>query len=343
MTNPSTPPTTNPGPPPQTSSTQVIEFPSSATLLGGLALGSDGNVYFSTTTEIGVFSPKTGRYTLTASRVPDTWPVIPTLQPRGAVASADGVVSAIAMNDTSSPAPQQAMTADTFCCTPALVRLTIANGSFTENYGPPNDVFEDVTMTPDGTPWVTANQPTPAGLLGFIYTTKAGCSTALLPDAINSITLGADGFIWLASDPQLNNTTESQIFRVDPSNGNVVHTYRLGTGSLVTGLTAGPDGALWFTDQGLNEIGRLGSDGTISYFSIPTAASGLAAITTGCDGALWFTEQQANKIGRITTAGKVSEYAVPTPNAGVGDIAGCLGGAIFFTEKHAIGEVVVKP
>src|SRR5712671_3088073 len=82
------------------------------------------------------------------------------------------------------------------------------------------------------------------------------------------------------------------------------------------GITAGPDGALWFIELLANKIGRITTAGVITEFTIPTANSGASIITTGPDGALWFTERSANKIGRITTAGVVTnEFPIPTANS----------------------------
>jgi streptogramin lyase len=64
-------------------------------------------------------------------------------------------------------------------------------------------------------------------------------------------------------------------------------------------ITAGPDGALWFTEN-TGKIGRITTDGAITEFHVPTPNSFLVVITTGPDGALWFTEVLGNKIGRIT-------------------------------------------
>jgi virginiamycin B lyase len=67
------------------------------------------------------------------------------------------------------------------------------------------------------------------------------------------------------------------------------------------GITAGPDGNLWFADPGGNKIGRITTGGAITEFRIHTQSSFPVGITTGPDGNLWFTEENASKIGRITT------------------------------------------
>src|SRR5438094_7141287 len=56
------------------------------------------------------------------------------------------------------------------------------------------------------------------------------------------------------------------------------------------GITAGPDGALWYTDPGANKIGRISIAGVITEYTVPTATSDPRGIAPGPDGALWFVE-----------------------------------------------------
>ena len=78
------------------------------------------------------------------------------------------------------------------------------------------------------------------------------------------------------------------------------------------GITAGPDGNLWFTELGggadtTGKIGRITTSGVITQFGGSLSAP--VQITTGPDGNLWFTEESINgKIGRITTAGVITEF-----------------------------------
>ena len=57
---------------------------------------------------------------------------------------------------------------------------------------------------------------------------------------------------------------------------------------------------MWFTQWQGNAIGRIAMDGSITEYSVPTAAAGPYLITEGPDGVMWFTEFQGEKIGRIT-------------------------------------------
>jgi len=91
-------------------------------------------------------------------------------------------------------------------------------------------------------------------------------------------------------------------------------------GGLVTaanpsGITSGPDNALWFTEPTSNQIGRIDTSGTVSQFSTGiSAAAGLASITegpaSGGTPSLYFTEATAGQIGSITTQGVVTEYPI---------------------------------
>jgi len=147
--------------------------------------------------------------------------------------------------------------------------------------------------------------------------------------------------------------------------------------STPSGITAGPDGALWFTEFGSNAIGRITTSGSFSEFPtptvlsrpfgvavgpdgalwftendkigrvtmsgsftefpLPTAGSGLEGIAAGPDGALWFTEELGGKIGRITTGGSVSEFTIPTPDSAPRQIVTGPDGALWFTEGGNIG------
>jgi len=77
-------------------------------------------------------------------------------------------------------------------------------------------------------------------------------------------------------------------------------------------ITAGSDGALWFTETGyVNEIGRLAPAGVLTEYAMPNATFGQEprAITAGPDGAVWFA-QPCCWLGRITTGGVMTLYQI---------------------------------
>src|SRR5262245_44006414 len=78
--------------------------------------------------------------------------------------------------------------------------------------------------------------------------------------------------------------------------------------SAPAGITAGPAGNLWFTEQAGNKIGRITPAGIITEFVISTYF-GPAGITAGPDGNLWFVGYGG--IGRITLSGVPTKFALP--------------------------------
>src|SRR5690348_12669609 len=97
-------------------------------------------------------------------------------------------------------------------------------------------------------------------------------------------------------------------------------------------VTTGPDGAIWFTEDGNNAIGRIAPDGTITEFGGLTAGSP-HGITTGPDGDLWFTETGGSgAIGRMTPTGGLTEFTTGLLTGDPQDIVTGADGNLWFTE-----------
>lgn len=96
-----------------------------------------------------------------------------------------------------------------------------------------------------------------------------------------------------------------------------------------SGMTAGPDGNVWYTDQGTHRIGRITPDGTITTFADPGgvhSTNGPDNITAGADGNLWYTSPSTGRIGRITPAGVFTTFADPAGMASTRDPMGITAG-----------------
>ena len=80
---------------------------------------------------------------------------------------------------------------------------------------------------------------------------------------------------------------------------------------------AAPDGALWFTGQQANIIGRLDPKaGTIREYRLKTPDSGPHGLVADNEGNIWFTANYKGYIGRLNPAtGEVVEYKIPDPAA----------------------------
>lgn len=88
-----------------------------------------------------------------------------------------------------------------------------------------------------------------------------------------------------------------------------------GSSSAPFGITTGSDGALWFTEDLANKIGRVTTDGTFKEYGGLSPSAQVVIITSGPDGNLWFNEQSVSKIGKMTPSGNLTEYPTTTPNA----------------------------
>jgi serine/threonine protein kinase len=129
------------------------------------------------------------------------------------------------------------------------------------------------------------------------------------------------------------------------SSAGSISEFPLAANSQPQGITAGPDGNLWFTEFNAVKIGRISPNGTVTEFPVPTANPGW--ITAGHDGNLWFTEYISNTsgrnhIGRITTSGNITEYPVPTINSDPNHITAGHDGNLWFTEINKIGRITTS-
>ena len=109
------------------------------------------------------------------------------------------------------------------------------------------------------------------------------------------------------------------------------------------GLAVGPDGeTLWFTGKATGTIGKIGRDGKVETFDLPTVGSVPIYIRAGPDGNMWFTELVGNAVGRITPQGSVTEFPLPTPNSRPIEIIPAPDGqAMWFTEEagNKVGRI----
>jgi virginiamycin B lyase len=230
----------------------------------------------------------------------------------------------------------------------ASVDRVTPDGRFRKFPVPDSDQFlRGITDGPDGALWF-AEEGTcinakcsdfTNGKIGRI-TTTGRVTEYPVPSADShpwEITHGPDGNLWFTElgdnlhGPGKHHHIEgNRIGRITPQ-GQITEFPIPTFDSFPDGITTGPDGALWFTENTGNNIGRITTSGHITEFPIPTPNSRSIGIRTGLDGNLWFTEQIGQKIGRITPKGRITEF--PLPNAG-NPVWITLGpdGAMWFTE-----------
>ena len=194
---------------------------------------------------------------------------------------------------------------------------------------PPDDPGIDdptsITAGPDGEQalWFTNNQDdtigeiTTSGVVS-IYTGRTYTGDWYIGEP-SGITAGPDGGLWFTNQAggacgkgtigRMTTSGTLTLLASSPSS-----TCGTSAAPIVNpaGITAGPDGALWFTNNGSangngtgTTIGRITTSGTLTTPPYTgTGISGPEGITASPDGALWFTNVGANgtgnTIGRIT-------------------------------------------
>jgi virginiamycin B lyase len=192
---------------------------------------------------------------------------------------------------------------------PYAIGQMTPSGTVTFLPPPIDEVPLNIISGPDGNLWFTEDGLINGGV-GAIgqMTTSGTLSEFPLPTApgnasrAEDITVGPDGnlwFTWSEGSSTVGPPLSRSIGRITPS-GSITQ-FPLGSDPSFAsaGITAGPDGNLWFTEPGANSIGRISVAGAVERFAIPTANSLPIDITPGGDGNLWFTEADASKIGRI--------------------------------------------
>lgn len=105
-----------------------------------------------------------------------------------------------------------------------------------------------------------------------------------------------------------------------------------------------PDGALWYTGQAANRLGRLDpATGAVREFPLKTPESGPHGLAADKDGNIWFTANYKPYIGKLDPrTGAVTEYPMPDPRArDPHSLAFARDGTIFFTtqESNLVGRL----
>ena len=80
------------------------------------------------------------------------------------------------------------------------------------------------------------------------------------------------------------------------------------------GITNGPDGNLWFSEESLGGVGRITPGAVITEFTAGFPTGSPRGIVTGPDGNLWVAMAGGDgAIAKVSKAGDVVEYPVTTP------------------------------
>ncbi len=119
-----------------------------------------------------------------------------------------------------------------------------------------------------------------------------------------------------------------------------------GIPSETNAIAEGPDGAMWFAEDGTATIGRIDASGAISLYKGLLYEKKYAdvphGVAVGSDGNLWWTAFESGVIWATDRHGRiVHAYVIPTKGSQPWGIVAGPDGALWFTEYGAgkIGRV----
>jgi streptogramin lyase len=293
----------------------------------GMAVGSDGNVWFTIPfAGIGRLNPDGSVSVFTAGITSDSV--------RQITPGPDGNLWFTEFNS-----PQHIGKVTT-----AGVITEVATSGVTP--GLPNGNIEDITTGPDGNVWFSMPfiSPGTQGAIGKInpadnsvtvYT--ATYDTTTTP---RGVTGGPDGNVWFTDD------AAGVIGKIAPD-GTITVVATSGTTPGFTGvnpftLTTGSDGNLWVNLTGA--VARVTTAGVVTEF--PLANGGYEYdITSACDGALWITQNPDGEapaaIFRVTTSGVVTPYTQGLQSGSVpSGITAVPNGDVYFADSVDPGFIM---
>ncbi|OFW44371.1 MAG: hypothetical protein A3J28_13420 [Acidobacteria bacterium RIFCSPLOWO2_12_FULL_60_22] len=230
-----------------------------------------------------------------------------------------------------------------------------AKNVVTEYDLPPGASPHDVAVDAQGICWVAESRPGVIGRLDpqtLTYTripipeTKANTEKRSV-SAAHALALDEQGRLWLSD----HRTPNPRAVQYDPKTGKFTfYPYpapkRPEESADVNTIRIHPNGTVWFTDLGSDQILRL-NPATKDFTQIPVPAglrSKIKAHPYGMaidgDGWIWFAEYETDKMGRIDAkSGEVTEYDLATPRAYPRRMGTDANGNVWFGEYGGVGKL----
>ena len=288
----------------------------------GIALGADGNMWFSEATTGSETAGGNIGTVDTGGTVTEFGGLSPNAAPEDMTSGPGGMVwfteSDNAIGSMTTGAAVQELPLSSGCVEP----IGLADG-------------------PDGNLWFGVTCPggqaigrmTPTGTFtSFLVPTNNGVGDHV----VQSIAAGPDGNLWF-TEPFAN-----RVGRIT-TGGKITTFGGLTAHSEPWHITAGPNGNLWFTEPSADQIGEMTTAGAlVGEFPVSPGSSPLGIAPAG-DGTLWFTEYAGvGSIGQIAASGTVLGQW-PLPLGGNPRNVAMGGSNVWFTEStgNRIGEVLL--
>jgi virginiamycin B lyase len=309
--------TATPAPTPTPGVTSQYPIPTASSKPMGIALGSDGNLWFTETaaSKIGTLGSN-GKITEQVTPSKDAGPI--------GIASGPGPALNVWFTETSVARVGQVTTAG-----PPFVEYVLPN---------PAARPVDMALGSDGNMWCTdpgtnsvwrIAQIKPKPHVRFTQFHLTGNAQPF------AITNGPDGALWF-TEPGTN-----RIGRL-PVSGRPLREYPVTpSNAYPAGIASANDNGLWFTEQKAQQLGRMATTGTVTALYPLAGAMTPNALIQGIDGNFYFTDTALNKIGQFFFRGhRLNFYPVPTSNSGPTALTLGSDNQIYFVETlgNKIGQ-----
>lgn len=165
------------------------------------------------------------------------------------------------------------------------------------------------------------------GIVGYLIPTKSSNAVGIAE--------GSDGAIWF---------TEAAGNKIGRLAGGKMSEKGLGATKVSPrGITAGPDGNLYFTEFTPHTVDKITpSTKAVSPVATLPAGSGPTRIASGPDGNLWVTETKTHSVARVTPGGAITQVALPA-NSAPSHVAAGPDGNIWVTEPGINRVAIIDP
>jgi virginiamycin B lyase len=195
---------------------------------------------------------------------------------------------------------------------------------------------------PDGNMWINAGYPngslngkilkiTPDGEITVYPVTRGGVGIAP----------GPDGNMWFSVSSSSDQVNYIGKITMD---GAVTEYGLPGNGDGAGMLTAGPDGNMWYLRNPTadNKIGKITMDGQVEEFNLPIGALGYYGIAAGPNEQVWITEMGLNRLASVDMEGSITQYDLPVSTTPIAISFGSDEN-VWFSAQTKIGTVANTP
>jgi streptogramin lyase len=200
-----------------------------------------------------------------------------------------------------------------------------------------------ITVTDNNTPSTSLVLPTTNTPIAGSETVSGVTVTDYgIPGASSALTVGPDGNLWMIEPPS--NLAVIAPSGPPPSQPQILSSFYVPTApigspppSALEGVTAGPDGAIWVTDQTEGGATRVTTSGAQLFAFYPSNQTP-AGITSSNDGTMWLASTSNETITNLTVGGAFTVSSQTPTNTPTRVIQGA-DGAIWFAEGNKIGRI----